>query len=41
MSFSAVIEFAVVCVTAIPLSVVFGGVITIWTIVALLILTEV
>jgi hypothetical protein len=41
VSLSSVIEFAVVRVTGIPLSVVFVGVITIWTIIALLMFTEV
>jgi hypothetical protein len=40
MPVASIIEFAVVCLTSIRPSIVFGGIITLWTIVALLILTE-
>ena len=41
VSLSSIIEFAVVCITSIPLSVALGGVITIWTIITLLALANV
>jgi len=40
MPVASIIEFAVVCLTSIRPSIVFGGIITLWTIVALPILTE-
>ena len=41
VSLSSIIEFAFLCITSVPPSVVFGGVITLWTIIALVLLTEV
>jgi hypothetical protein len=41
VSFSSILEFAVVCITSIPLSVALGGIITIWTIITLIALTNV
>ena len=41
MSLSSIVEFGVLCITSIPPSVAFGGVITLWTIIALVLLTEV
>jgi hypothetical protein len=41
VSLSSIIEFAFLCITSVPPSVVFGGVITLWTIIALVHLTEV
>ena len=41
VSFSSILEFAVVCITCVPLSVALGGIITIWTIITLIALTNV
>jgi hypothetical protein len=40
VSLFSILEFAALCIMSIPLSVAFGGAIMIWTVIALLIITN-